>query len=168
MLGQTAVNKKSNEITPIPELLSMLDIENSIITLDAMGCQKAIAEKIIKQKADDVLALKGNYSGMQAELEAWWHKNQREGLSESSYDKHTNINAGHGRIETRTCHQLLVDESWLDKAYRWAGFKSIIKIKAQVHNKSTGKDTEETCWFISSLDLNAKAGIKRCTQPLAS
>jgi len=58
VLGQTAVSEKSNEITAIPELLSMLDIENSIITLDAMGCQKAIAEQIIKQKADYVLALR--------------------------------------------------------------------------------------------------------------
>ena len=65
----------------IPELLSILDIENSIITLDAMGCKNAIAEQIIKQKADYVLALKGNHSGMPAELEAWWHKSQREGLS---------------------------------------------------------------------------------------
>ena len=54
----------------------MLDIENCIITLDAMGCQKKIAEQIIKQKADYILALKGNHSGMQAELEAWWHKTQ--------------------------------------------------------------------------------------------
>lgn len=58
--------RKNNEITAIPKLLSMLDIENSIITFDAMGCQKAIAEKIIKKKADYTLALKGNHSGMQA------------------------------------------------------------------------------------------------------
>jgi predicted transposase YbfD/YdcC len=159
VLGQTAVSEKSNEITAIPELLSMLDIENSIITLDAMGCQKAIAEQIIKQKADYVLALKGNHSGLQAELEGWWHKRQREGLDKSSYDKHISINAGHGRIETRTCHQLLVDQSWLDKAYRWIGLKSIVKIKAQVHDKSTGKDTEDTRWFISSLDLNAEQAL---------
>ncbi|WP_114327519.1 ISAs1 family transposase [Candidatus Colwellia aromaticivorans] len=159
VLGQTAVSEKSNEITAIPELLSMLDIENSIITLDAMGCQKAIAEQIIKQKADYILALKGNHSGMQAELEAWRHKSQREGLSESSYEKHTEISAGHGRIETRTCHQLLIDRSWLDKSYQWTGFKSIIKIKAQVHDKSTGKDTEETRWFISSLGLNAEQAL---------
>lgn len=58
----------------------MLEIENSIITLHAMGCQKAIAEQIIKKKADYILALKGNHSGMQAELEAWWHKTAREAL----------------------------------------------------------------------------------------
>lgn len=74
VLGQVAVDAKTNEITAIPELLNMLDIENSIITLDAMGCQKEIAKQIIEQKADYILALKGNHSGTQSELEAWWHK----------------------------------------------------------------------------------------------
>jgi predicted transposase YbfD/YdcC len=60
----------------------MLDIENSIITLDAMGCQREIAQQVVKQKADYILALKGNHSGMQAELAAWWHKSVREGLSD--------------------------------------------------------------------------------------
>ena len=159
VLGQTAVSEKNNEITAIPELLSMLDIKSSIITLDAMGCQKAIAEQIIKQKADYMLALKGNHSGMQAELEPWWHKSQREGLSISTFEKHTEINTGHGRIETRTCHQLLIDKSWLAKAYRWTGLKSIIKVHTQIHDKSTGKDTEETRWFISSLGLNAEQAL---------
>jgi len=79
VLGQTAVDNKTNEITAIPELLTMLDIENSIITLDAMGCQQGIAKQTIKQKADYILALKGNHSGMQGELAAWWHKSEREG-----------------------------------------------------------------------------------------
>ena len=93
VLGQTAVDAKTNEITAIPELLTMLDIENSIITLDAMGCQKKIAVQIIKQKADYILALKGNQSGMQAELEAWWHKIQREGLSEQNYAEYIEIDS---------------------------------------------------------------------------
>lgn len=156
VLGQTAVDVKTNEITAIPELLTMLDIENSIITLDAMGCQKKIAEQIIKQKADYILALKGNQSGMQAELEAWWHKTQREGLSEQNYGKHTEIDSGHGRIETRTCQQILVDKGWLGKEYRWSGLKSIVKVSSEVHEKSTGKDTQETRWYISSLGLNAE------------
>ena len=159
VLGQTAVNEKSNEITAIPELLTMLDIENSIITLDAMGCQKEIAKQIIKQKADYILALKGNHSGMQAELDAWWHKRQREGFSEQDYAEHAEVCAGHGRIERRTCQQLLVDKDWLAKSYQWSGLKSVIKITAQVHNKSTGKDTEETRWYISSLDLNAEQAL---------
>ena len=159
VLGQTAVDAKTNEITAIPELLAMLDIENSIVTLDAMGCQKKIAEQIIKQKGDYILALKGNHSGMQAELEAWWHKVQREGLSDKNFSGHTEINSGHGRIETRSCEQIVVDKNWLAKEYRWSGLKSIIKITSEVHNKSTGKDTEETRWYISSLDLNAEDAL---------
>ena len=65
----------------------MLDVENSIITLDAMGCQREIAQQIIKQKANYILALKGNHSGMQAELEAWWHKMEREGLSDDIFSQ---------------------------------------------------------------------------------
>ena len=159
VLGQTAVDSKTNEITAIPELLTMLDIENSIITLDAMGCQQEIAKQIIKQKADYILALKGNHSGMQSELEAWWHKSEREGLTKSNYDKHTEISSGHGRIETRTCQQLLIDKSWLAKAYRWSGLKSIIQVTAEVHDKSAGTDSTETRWYISSLDLNAEQAL---------
>ena len=159
VLGQSAVDAKTNEITAIPDLLSLLDIENSIITIDAMGCQKKIAEQIIKQKADYILALKGNHSGMQAELEAWWHKTQREGLSEGNYAEHTEIDSGHGRIETRECQQVMVDKRWLGKAYRWSGLKSIIKINSAVHHKSTGKDTSETRWYIASLDLNAEQSL---------
>jgi predicted transposase YbfD/YdcC len=159
VLGQTAVDQKTNEITAIPELLTMLDIENSIITLDAMGCQQEIAKQIIHQKADYILALKGNHSGMQSELEAWWHKNEREGLTEQNHSEHTEIDSGHGRIETRTCQQLLIDKKWLAKAYRWSGLKSIIKVQAQVHDKSTGKDTAETRWYISSLDLDAAQAL---------
>ena len=159
VLGQTTVDAKTNEITAIPELLSLLDIENSIITLDAMGRQKEIAKQIIEQKADYILALKDNHSGMQAELEAWWHKCQREGLPSDIYDEHRDISVGHGRIETRTCQQLIIDNKWLAKDYRWSGLKSIIKITAQVHEKSTGKEAEETRWYISSLGLNAEQSL---------
>ncbi|WP_392343567.1 ISAs1 family transposase [Pseudoalteromonas prydzensis] len=159
VLGQTAVDSKTNEITAIPELLTMLDIEDSIITLDAMGCQQEIAKQIIKQKADYILALKGNHSGMQSELEAWWHKSEREGLTNSNYDKHTEISSGHGRIETRVCQQLLIDKSWLDKIYQWSGLKSVIQVTAEVHDKSSGTDTIETRWYISSLALGAEQAL---------
>jgi predicted transposase YbfD/YdcC len=159
VLGQTAVSAKTNEITAIPELLAMLDIENSIITLDAMGCQKKIAEQIIKQKGDYILALKGNHSGMQEELQGWWHKVEREGLTDDVFSKHQKINSDHGRIETRTCEQILVDKSWLEKKYNWSGLRSIIKITSEIHTKSTGKDTVETRCFISSLDLDAEKSL---------
>lgn len=159
VLGQAAVDEKSNEITAIPELLNLLDIENSIITLDAMGCQKAIAKQIIQKKADYILALKGNHSGMQAELEAWWHKLNREGLTDENYQTHTHVDSGHGRIETRTCEQMLIDIKWLGKEYRWNGLKSIIKITSEVIEKSTGKQTKETRWYISSLELDATQAL---------
>jgi predicted transposase YbfD/YdcC len=128
VLGQVAVDDKSNEITAIPELLNLLDIENSIITLAAMGCQKEIAQQMIQGKADYVLALKGNHSGLQAELEAWWDKCQREGYQTKKYSEYPEVASGHGRIETRRCEQLAVDTQWLAKAYRWPGLKSLIKV----------------------------------------
>lgn len=76
VLGQSAVDNESNEITAIPILLKTLDIENAIITLDAMGCQEEIAKQIIKQKGDYILALKGNHSGLLEELLAWSHKSK--------------------------------------------------------------------------------------------
>ncbi|RYV03848.1 ISAs1 family transposase [Shewanella sp. OPT22] len=156
VLGQSAVDEKSNEITAIPELLSLLDIENSIITLDAMGCQKEIAKQIFKEKADYVLALKGNHSGMQAELEAWWHKANREGFSDNNYSEFIDIDSGHGRIETRKCEQLIIDTSWLSKEYRWSGLVSILKLTSNVEEKATGKQTQEIRWYISSLKLDAQ------------
>ena len=160
VLGQMAVDEKSNEITAIPELLNLLDIERSIITLDAMGCQQEIAQQIIQQKADYVLALKGNHSGLQAELEAWWHKTEREGFSENNYEEQTNINSGHGRIETRKCQQILINTSWLAKEYRWTGLKSIIKISTESYEKTTGKVSQETRWYISSLTLDAETASR--------
>lgn len=79
----------------------MLDIGNSIITLDAMSFQKEIAQQIIKQKTDYILALKDNHSSMQIELEAWWYKKEREGLPEEIFYQHSDVISGHGRIEKK-------------------------------------------------------------------
>ncbi|MFV8453394.1 ISAs1 family transposase, partial [Vibrio campbellii] len=159
VLGQVVVDEKSNEVSAIPRLLTLLDIENCIISLDAMGCQKDIAKQIVKGKADYVLALKGNHSGMKAELEAWWHKSMREGTTSETYDEYREVSAGHGRIETRQCEQLIVDRNWLGKDYRWDGLQSVIKVSAMVEEKLSGKKSEETRWYISSLPLNAQQAL---------
>lgn len=160
VLGQIAVNEKSNEITAIPALLKLLDIENSIITLDAMGCQKEIAKQIIKGKADYVLALKGNNSGLQTELKAWWHKAHRDGLNSTEQYSHIEtVDCGHGRIETRHCEQLLIDTSWLDKKHRWDGLQTVIKIHSILEEKATGKVSQETRWYISSLAPDAQQAL---------
>jgi len=116
-----------------------------------MGCQEKIAQQIIQQKADFILALKSNHSGMQAELEAWWHKVEREGVTNENFDTYTDISSGHGRIETRNCQQMLIDCSWLAKDYRWTGLKSIVKISSETLEKTTGKITKEERWYIRSL-----------------
>ena len=159
VLGQVAVDEKSNEVSAIPRLLTLLDIENCIITLDAMGCQKDIAKQIVKGNADYILALKGNHSGMKAELEAWWHKSMREGTTSETYDEYIEVSAGHGRIETRQCEQLTVDRNWLAKDYRWDGLQSVIKVTATVEEKLSGKKSEETRWYISSFPLNAQQAL---------
>jgi predicted transposase YbfD/YdcC len=159
VLGQVVVDEKSNEVSAIPRLLTLLDIESCIITLDAMGCQKDIAKQIVKGKADYVLALKGNHSGMKAELEAWWHKSMREGMTSETYDEYSEVSVGHGRIETRLCEQLIVDRNWLGKGYRWDGLQSVIKVTATVEEKLSGKQSEETRWYISSLTLNAQQAL---------
>lgn len=159
VLGQVAVDEKSNEISAIPRLLTLLDIENCIITLDAMGCQKDIAKQIVKGKADYILALKGNHSGMKAELEAWWHKSMREGTTSETYDEFREVSAGHGRIEIRHCEQLIIDRAWLDKDYRWDGLQSVIKVTATVEEKLSGKKSKETRLYISSLALNAEQAL---------
>ncbi len=128
-----------------------------------MGCQKDIAKQIVKGKADYVLALKGNHSGMKAELEAWWHKSMREGMTSETYDEYREVSVGHGRIETRQCEQLIVDRNWLGKDYRWDGLQSVIKVTATVEEKLSGKQSEDTRWYISSLTLNAQQALDvRC------
>jgi predicted transposase YbfD/YdcC len=94
----------------------------------------------------------------QAELAAWRHKSVR-GLSDKVCSKHTETNSGHGRIEKRTCQQLLVNKNWLDKKNQWRGLKSVIQITSEVHDKSTEKDSVETRWYLSSLDLNAEQAL---------
>jgi len=95
-LGQEAVSEKSNEITAIPKLLDMLTIKGCIVTIDAMGCQKKIAEKIIKKDADYILMVKDNQKNLRIQIEDIFK-------TQESYTINTTNDFGHGRIETRTC-----------------------------------------------------------------
>src|SRR6266498_2165322 len=109
-LGQVACAEKSNEITAIPELLRLVDIKGAIITIDAMGTQKAIAEQIIDSKADFVLALKGNHETLhQAVIE---HINEQvaNGFGNTTVDRHQTEETAHGREETRSSLQMPVPE----------------------------------------------------------
>ena len=157
VLGQQKVAGKSNEITAIPTLLDLLDIANTIVTIDAMGCQKEIAKKITAKNADYVLALKGNQGNLQKEIEAWLHKAEREQFHDVIFDSKEDIDAGHGRIEIRRCLHAALDLDWIEGGAQWPNLRSIIQINSEVHEKD--KITTETRYYISSLDVNATEAL---------
>ena len=146
VLGQLKVDGKSNEITAIPVLLDLLDIEGCIVTIDAMGTQREIATKIIENKADYILALKGNQGNLEEEVESIFRV-------QNSEDEAIDIEKNRGRIETRTC-QIIRDLKFLDKKENWEGLKSIIKITSI--REIGDKKTTETRLYISSLEHSAK------------
>lgn len=146
VLGQLKVDEKSNEITAIPLLLELLEIEGSIITIDAIGTQTKIAEKIIEQKADYILSVKGNQKELLEQVESRFIRQKPEGTDET-------LEKGHGRIDTRRC-EVITNLKYLDCRENWAGIQSIIKITS---HRDTGKKQEtETRFYISSLLDNAQ------------
>jgi predicted transposase YbfD/YdcC len=150
-LGQVACAEKSNEITAIPELLSLVDIKGAIITIDAMGTQKTIAQRIVEGGADYVLALKGNQGTLhQAVIEAI--DEQLEGDLAEAQEQVT-TEKGHGRQERRTYLQLPAPEE-LPGFLRWKGLKSIGLVTSCCLRD--GKETIEVRYYISSLEVDVK------------
>ncbi len=147
-LGQTVVDKKHNEITAIPELLDLLSIKGSIITIDAMGCQKDIANKIIEKEADYVLMVKNNQKELKEQVKKLFELYKLKKPDEA-------IDSGHGRVETRKC-TMIDDLKFLDDKEQWTGLKSIIKIDSTRYIKKEEKETHEIKYYISSLPVNSK------------
>ena len=102
VLGQVKVAEKSNEIVAIPALLAMLAIEGAIVTIDAMGCQRDIAQQILNKKADYVLALKGNQGTLRDDVEVFAAEQKANGFKHTKISRHETVDGDHGRIETRT------------------------------------------------------------------
>jgi predicted transposase YbfD/YdcC len=146
-LGQEAVSEKSNEITAIPKLLDVLTIKGCIITIDAMGCQRKIAEKIIKKEADYILMVKDNQKKLRIQIEESFKANKNI-TNDKSHD------FGHGRIETRVC-DIIDDLSLIDSVSDWKSAKSIVRITSLRHNKKTQKESFEYRYYITSLEANA-------------
>lgn len=145
VLGQQKVDDKSNEITAIPKLLTQLDIAGAVVTIDAMGCQTQIAEQIIEQKADYLLSLKGNQGTLHEDVKVFF-----ESANTCPPIGHESCNGGHGRIETRQV-RATTDINWLRQLHpHWPQLTSIIAVTAIRECK--GKTTEETRYFISSMD----------------
>ena len=142
VLGELVTQEKSNEITAVPELLDSLNIAGSIVSADAMSCQKSIAQKIQDRKADYVIGLKGNQPTLLEDVSLYFQDFGKELPSLVTRDK------GHGRIEKRE-YRLLTDLSWLPERSEWAGLRAVGSVRSTVtRNGTTSTDTR---FFITSL-----------------
>jgi predicted transposase YbfD/YdcC len=154
LLGQVAVDEKSNEITAIPELLKLLELSGAIVTIDAMGCQKEIARTIREEGADYVLALKGNHEHLHGQVVAFWEGAYRRGFTGyevMSY--HRQWNEGHGRFEARRCWATS-DLSWLSGREEWEGLRSVVFVESE---RFVGESLSvEERYYLSSLPADAK------------
>jgi predicted transposase YbfD/YdcC len=154
VLGQVKVNEKSNEIVAIPALLDMMSIEGAVVSIDAMGCQRDIAEKIIAKKADYILALKGNQGTLREDVEVFVDEQKALKYTDTTISTHETCDADHGRIETRK-YTVIHDVAWLQERHDWPGLKAIVVVDSQ--REINGKITHETRFYITSLVLLAVA-----------
>ncbi len=154
VLGQTKVGDKSNEIVAIPALLELLAIEGAVVTLDAMGCQRNIAQTIIDKKADYILGLKGNQGALRNDVEVFANEQKAVGFANTSVSRDTTVDGDHGRIETRTV-TVFHDIGWLQDAHQWPGLKSVVMVESE--RETNGKVETETRFYITSLTLLANA-----------
>ena len=141
VLGQVKTEEKSNEITAIPTLLEMLEVKGCIITIDAMGCQREIAEKIVNADADYVLSLKGNQSSLHDDVGLYFE-------NEGGRGKIVTHGKDHGRIEIRE-YSLETGIGWLRQKSDWAALNAIGMVKPRIWEKDVLR--EETRYFITSL-----------------
>ncbi len=160
-LGQLATEEKSNEITAIPELINNIDVSGAIVTIDAAGCQKTIAAKIIDGGGDYVLALKGNQGNLHKATEEWITEQMENDFANVIVRMHQQTVKGHGRLDTLTYYQFKVPQS-LPGRLNWKKFRSIgVAIRV---SEAGGKVTRECRYFISSLGL----GVQRFATAIRS
>jgi len=148
VLGQVKVADKSNEIIAIPALLEMLAIEGAIVTIDAMGCQRDIAAKILAKKADYVLALKGNQGTLREDVELFATEQKAIGFKDTKVSRHQTVDGDHGRIETRT-YTAIHDVAWLQERHAWPGLKGVVMVEST--REIGDKIEQETRFYITSL-----------------
>jgi predicted transposase YbfD/YdcC len=153
VLGQAKVAAKSNEITAIPKLLDLLTIKGATITIDAMGCQREIAAKIIEKDADYVLALKGNQGTLRDDVEEFAIEQKACKYADCVVDRHETIEKSHGRIETRIV-TAISDIGWLQARHKWPGLQSIVMVESR--RELADRTERELRFYITSLVADAK------------
>ena len=158
VLGQITTDEKSNEITAIPALLNLIEIENCIVTMDAMGTQKSIAKDIINKKAHYILSLKANHPTFHEEVKTLFES--PETLQEmkekgARLEVYQTEEKNGGRYEKRSC-VALEKVDWFEERSEWEGLKSIVMIERRRENVQSNKITQERHYYITSLEANAK------------
>ena len=154
VLGQVKVNEKSNEITAIPKLLDMLELSGCIVTIDAMGCQKAITEKVKDKEADYTIAVKANQKGLLEDTTKLFDDAREKGFADCDYYK--TEEKSHGRFEIRECWT--ISDAELLKQIRnlsdWKGLQTIVMVRRE---RRIGSKVEiEVKYYISSLTSGAQ------------
>ena len=152
-LGQVACAEKSNEITAIPELLQLVDIKGAIITIDAMGTQKAIAAEIISKKADYVLAVKGNQETLHNAVMECFGKHLQNDFAEVEVRQYETKEEAHGRVDRRIYTQLPVPKDFAEKE-AWSGLKTLGMVVR--HTRMNGKEEVDVRYYINSLPMGVK------------
>jgi len=147
VLAQRKVDDKSNEITAIPKLLETLELSGTVVTIDAMGCQKTIAEKIVEKQADYILAVKDNQGHLLEEVKDSFRMLEAASVAEE-------IDCGHGRVERRTC-AVIADTSLVEQARQWPTLRGLVRIEAERYHKVSGKTEREIRYYITSLKPDA-------------
>lgn len=153
VLAQSKSKGKKNEIETVMELIELLELKDSIITADAMSCQKKITKAIIKKEADYILQVKDNQKKLHDEIKAYFHKTHRDEPNLISNNSFEEVDAGHGRVEKRRYCQLSTTD-WFSHTNGWTGLNTVIEVIRERHVK--GKISTERAYFVSSLTVNAK------------
>ena len=153
VLGQEATEEKSNGITAIPKLLELLELKGAMVTIDALGCQRAIAAHIVAQGGDDVLGLTGNQSALQESVEDFFQVAMAGEFAAVAHDIHEEIDQDHGRLEVRR-YWITEDLRTLPDNPLWAGRRSIGMVERRCLVGAT--ETVEQRYFITSIPAPAK------------
>jgi predicted transposase YbfD/YdcC len=148
VLGQIATDAKSNEITAVPKLLAMLSLRGTIVTTDALNCQRAIAQQIVDQGGDYALALKGNQGTLHDDVSLFLDDPACAGSATAQ-----TVDADHGRIETRTA-TISNNVEWLQKQHDWPGLAAIAKVERI--REGSKKTTHETAYYLLSTGLSGE------------
>ncbi len=156
ILGQLKVDDRSNEITAIPRLLKTLDVSGSTVTIDAMGCQKKVVEKIIEQKADYVLALKENQPRLYEDVVEIFAHGRKTDFADMKHDFIETVDTGHGRIETRRCWMVWDPDcvGYVNEDREWVNLTSVAMVESE--RLIDGNTSKEVRYYISSLPAQAE------------